>query len=82
MGSQQGAIKVTKEKSTWGIILLRFSSFCDFCGAFQKLNVEMVIEMLAYRSVSIVKLAPDGNVIPYVGVNICEDFFRAPFYCR
>lgn len=82
MGSQQGAIKVTKEKSTWGIILLRFSSFCDFCDAFQKPNDEMVIEMLAYRSVSIVKLAPAGNVIPDVGANICEDFFRAPFYCR
>jgi hypothetical protein len=55
--------------------MLRFSPFCDFCGAFQKLNDEMMIEMLAYRSVSIVKLAAAGNVIPYVGANICDDFF-------
>jgi hypothetical protein len=31
--------------------------------------------MLAYRSVSIVKLAAAGNVIPNVGANICDDFF-------
>jgi hypothetical protein len=53
-----------------GDLILRFSSFCDFCVAFQKLNDEMLIEMLAYRSVSIVKLAAAGNVIPNVGANI------------
>ncbi len=74
-GSQQGAIKVTKRKKHKGDLILRFLPFCDFCGAFQKLNDEMMIEMLAYRSVSIVKLAAAGNVIPYVGANICDDFF-------
>jgi hypothetical protein len=39
--SQQGAIKVTKRKKHKGDLLLRFSSFCDFCGAFQKLNAEI-----------------------------------------
>ena len=58
-----------------GDLFPRFSSFCDFCGAFLGLNDEMMIEMLAYRSVSIVKLAAAGNVIPNVGANICEDFF-------
>jgi hypothetical protein len=81
-GSQQGAIKVTKRKKHKGELLLRFSSFWDFCDAFQKLNAEMMIEMLAYRSVSIVKLALAGNVITRVGANICEDFFRSSFCCR
>jgi hypothetical protein len=56
--------KSHKKKKHKGDVLLRFSSFCDFCGAFQKLNAEIMIEMLAYRSVSIVKLAPAGNVTP------------------
>jgi hypothetical protein len=67
--------KNQKKKKRKEDLILRFSPFCDFCGAFQKLNDEMMIEMLAYRSVSIVKLAAAGNVIPYVGVNICDDFF-------
>jgi hypothetical protein len=71
-----------KKKTQGGIFFRAFSPFVTFVTPSKRSITEVMIEMLAYRSVSIVKLAPAGNVIPKAGAKICDDFFQSLFYWR